>query len=491
MADDFSKLSAVEEYAQYWWRETPDQLPSAHSPHKHPYRSIFACDRDRVMYCSAFRRLSSKTQIFTALTSDNLRTRLTHTLEVAQIARSISDEIGLNSNLVEAIALAHDLGHTPFGHVGERTINQFSIGIDKRIKGKDEEKLVNPKMYGFKHNLQSIRVLAEYSENVKFSNFLYYGIREHSKRFWKLQNDVAFYSIYDSYCSFYEQGNDKLYPTWSFEAFVVKWADEIAQRHHDLEDAYLQKIIPPEDILEKLSPLVSIIHESYISNKYERLHTEFDKLKRKATYSPHSFLHTLSSFLVDSYVTIFIKEFRRVLTHFCNLHKISTHADFKNIYRRIDEKEIVFLMQFSDAKISIVDRALGRALKFSILDSYEVQKMDGKGAFIIRKLLRAYISNPQQLPDEYVVKFIKIELKRNLERDKFDHVFKKIAQDIGDDYNENIDVWKVYECREALRIIKSNTCLETSIYGILLRVVFDYVAGMTDTYAEQQYKELY
>lgn len=491
MTGDFSKLRAVEQYAQYWWRETADQLPSAHSPHKHPYRSIFTCDRDRVMYCSAFRRLSSKTQIFTALTSDNLRTRLTHTLEVAQIARTISDELGLNSNLVEAIALAHDLGHTPFGHVGERTINQFSKGADKRIKGKDEENRIDEQMYGFKHNLQSIRVLAEYSENVKFSNFLYYGIREHSKRFWKSPEDVAFYSIYDSYCSFCEHDKDTLHPAWSFEAFVVKWSDEIAQRHHDLEDAYLQKIMPPEDILEKLLPLANINQEGYITNKYERLQTELDKLKRKATYSPHSFLHTLSSFLVDSYVTIFLKEFRRVLTHFCNINKISTYADFENTYCSIDEKEVISLMKFSEAKISLVDKALGNALKYGILDSYEVQKMDGKGAFIIRKLLRAYISNPQQLPDEYIVKLIKIELKRNLKHEEFDQVFRKIAQDVGDDYNENIDIWKVYEYREALRIIKSDACLEKIIYGTLLRVVFDYVAGMTDTYAEQQYKELY
>lgn len=491
MSGDFNKLRAAEQYAQYWWRETINQLPSAHFPHGHPYRSIFTCDRDRVMYCSAFRRLSSKTQIFTASTSDNLRTRLTHTLEVAQIARTLSDELGLNSNLVEAIALAHDLGHTPFGHVGERTINEFSVGVDKRIKGNDEENRIDSQMFGFKHNLQSIRVLAEYSENVKFSNFLYYGIREHSKRFWKSQDDVAFYSIYDSYCSFCEQGNNILHPAWSFEAFVVKWADEIAQRHHDLEDAYLQKIMPPEDILEKLLPLVNIVHETYISNKYERLQTELDKLKRKATYSPHSFLHTLSSFLVDSYVTIFIKEFSRILTHFCNIHKISTHDDFEKIYINIDEKEIISLMKFSDAKISKVDKALGNALKYSILDSYDVQKMDGKGAFIIRKLLRAYISNPQQLPDEYIVKLIKIELKRNMMSEEFARIFKEIECNIGDDYNENIDVWKVYECREALRIIKSNACLEASVYGSLLRVVFDYVAGMTDTYAEQQYRELY
>ena len=113
------------------------------------------------MYCSAFRRLSSKTQVFNSQKADNLRTRLTHTLEVAQIARTISCQLGLDEELTEAIALGHDVGHTPFGHVGERTLNKFSRGLDKRqvADGVSVDKL----HYGFKHNLQGVRVLTEYS----------------------------------------------------------------------------------------------------------------------------------------------------------------------------------------------------------------------------------------------------------------------------------------------------------------------------------------
>lgn len=491
METDWDKLQANEKYARYWWRETPSGDATCHIPHRHPYRSIFECDRDRVMYCSAFRRLSAKTQIFVASTSDNLRTRLTHTLEVTQISRTISKNLGLNNDLTEAIALAHDLGHTPFGHVGEKTINKFSIGCDKRIQ-KDLNFGIKPEMYGFKHNLQSVRVLAEYSENVKFSNFLLYGIREHTKRFWETPDDTAFYFIYDKYCSYQLEDSDcRSYPAWSFEAFVVKWADEIAQRHHDLEDAYLQKIIPPKDIIEKLTPLVNIFNDENILKKYERLQNEVGKLERKSTYEKNNFLHTLSSFLVDAYVTIIIKEFKRVFTHFCNVYKIKTKQDFEKNYLDIPEKEIQDLMKLSKAKISTVDKELGNALKYSILDSYEVQKMDGKGAFVIRKLLRAYISNPQQLPDEYIIKLIKIELRRNLIDNELKKVFSEIEKNLGESYNENIDIWKGYECREALRIIQSNEELEAIIEGTLLRVVFDYVAGMTDTYALRQYKELY
>ena len=243
----FPNLRAIEQYAQYWYKETIDSNPSHLEPVKHPYRSVFACDRDRVMYSSAFRRLSSKTQVFNSRSTDNIRTRLTHTLEVSQIARTISFELGLDQELTEAIALGHDVGHTPFGHVGERTLNVFSIGKDKQ-QVKDDVG-VDSNFYGFKHNLQSVRVLVEYSEGVKFSNFLLFGVREHSKICWHNLDDVSFYSNYNPYCSYCVDNN--IYPAWSFEAYAVKWADEIAQRHHDIEDAFFQKILTPIEIVTK------------------------------------------------------------------------------------------------------------------------------------------------------------------------------------------------------------------------------------------------
>ena len=215
---EFKYLRALEKYAQYWHRETVNSPIIPIIPKRHSYRSIFSCDRDRVMYCSAFRRLSSKTQVFNSQTADNLRTRLTHTLEVAQIARTISCKLGLDEELTEAIALGHDVGHTPFGHVGERTLDTFSRGLDKRQLS--DKTSVSAIHYGFKHNLQSIRVLVEYSENVKFSNYMLFGVREHSKRYWKKVDDVAFYDVYEPYCSYSD--NEHIFPAWSFEAFVVK-----------------------------------------------------------------------------------------------------------------------------------------------------------------------------------------------------------------------------------------------------------------------------
>ncbi|NBI83531.1 dNTP triphosphohydrolase [Clostridiaceae bacterium] len=440
------------------------------------------------MYCSAFRRLSSKTQVFNSQKADNLRTRLTHTLEVAQVARTISCQLGLDEELTEAIALGHDVGHTPFGHVGERTLNEFSRGLDKR---QIADKISVDKLhYGFKHNLQGVRVLTEYSENVKFSNFMLFGVREHSKLWWKSADDVAYYQMYEPYCS-YSDGNN-LFPAWSFEAFVVKWADEIAQRHHDIEDAFLQKIIPPEDIVAKVAPLVKIIDDENITRKYDRLKTETEKLARKDfTDVQYAFAHTLSSFLVDAYVTVLIKEFSRVFRHFSNTHKIVDSESFDKSYLGLDIEEIRTPMKFSDARIYKIDQQLGESLKHSILDSYEVQRMDGKGAYIIRKLFRAYLSNPQQLPNEYVNRFIKIELGRTLDDDKFEQLKSILRRELKDSYTENINVWKDYECREVLRIISKNDELSRMTYDALIRVIFDYIAGMTDSYAASQRIDLY
>ena len=284
MEKNFAYLKAIEGFAQYWHQENADAQPVCNPPRKHPYRSVFACDRDRVMYCSAFRRLSSKTQIFNSQTGDNLRTRLTHTLEVAQIARTIACQLGLDEELTEAIALGHDVGHTPFGHVGERTINLFSNGGDKRQKA--DGLAIKPAYRGFKHNLQSVRVLVEYSENVKFSNFMLFGVGEHSRRYWKNPEDVVFYKPYENYCSY--QNETRCVPAWSFEAYLVKWADEVAQRHHDIEDAYLQKIMSVPDIIAKLEPLSNGIQDKESNRKFERLKRKPARLwtKRSKTALP-------------------------------------------------------------------------------------------------------------------------------------------------------------------------------------------------------------
>lgn len=134
-------------------------------------RTPFQRDKDRIIYSKAFRRLIHKTQVcFTGEMNKHIRTRLTHTLEVSQIARSIARQVHANEDLAEAIALGHDLGHTPFGHTGEKVLNDFLSGNDEGIKKKLLEKyefdITDMKLH-FKHNFQSVRILNELEEGYK------------------------------------------------------------------------------------------------------------------------------------------------------------------------------------------------------------------------------------------------------------------------------------------------------------------------------------
>ena len=167
---------------------------------KDDIRTDFQLDCDRILHSKAFRRLKHKTQVFLSPYNDHFRTRLTHTLEVSQIARTLSRALDLNEDLTEAIALGHDLGHTPFGHCGEGVLNEI-------VKG------------GFHHNLQSVRVV-EFLENLNLCKETIDGIRTHS---W---------------------GYKPLTP----EAKVVQLADKIAYINHDIEDSIRAGIIAESDL---------------------------------------------------------------------------------------------------------------------------------------------------------------------------------------------------------------------------------------------------
>ncbi len=175
-------------------------------------RPVFQRDRDRVIHSKAFRRLKDKTQVFLTPEGDHYRTRLTHTLETAQIARTISRSLGLNEDLTEAIALAHDLGHTPFGHAGERALNEICPG-------------------GFFHANQSVRVVRLFERNGKGLNLTFEvldGIKNHGM-----------------------EGKPK-----TLEGKVVRLSDKIAYMHHDLDDAVRAGILPDDSVPAKISSVV-------------------------------------------------------------------------------------------------------------------------------------------------------------------------------------------------------------------------------------------
>ncbi|MEG2053836.1 MAG: dNTP triphosphohydrolase, partial [Oscillospiraceae bacterium] len=169
-----------------------------------PLRTDFQRDRDRIIHCKAFRRLKQKTQVFLSPEGDHYRTRLTHTLEVSQIARTIARALRLNEDLTEAIALGHDLGHTPFGHAGERALDKL-----------------NPE--GFHHYLQSVRVATRLEHNFTGLNLtkdVLNGFVTHTKGEW----------------------------AYTQEGCVVRFADRIAYMNHDIEDAISANVLLQEQI---------------------------------------------------------------------------------------------------------------------------------------------------------------------------------------------------------------------------------------------------
>ncbi len=179
----------------------------------HPYRSVYARDRDRIIHSRAFRRLEAKTQVFTTRYSDHFRNRLTHTLEVAQIARTVASALGLNTELAEALALVHDIGHPPFGHAGERKLDN----------------LMRPHGGTFNHNLHALRIVEQFEQRyldfpgLNLSFEVREGIIKHSRDYSALELPQLGEYLLD------------LRPP--LEAQLIDWVDEIAYNTADLDDA--------------------------------------------------------------------------------------------------------------------------------------------------------------------------------------------------------------------------------------------------------------
>ena len=185
-------------------------------------RPAYQRDRDRILHCKSFRRLIHKTQVFLTPSGDHYRTRLTHTLEVSQIARTIAKALRMNEDLTEAIALGHDLGHTPFGHSGEDVLNELCSR-------------------GFKHNEQSVRIVEKLEKDGEGLNLT-----------WEVRDGILNHQM-------------KSNPS-TLEGKIVRLSDKIAYIHHDVDDAVRGRVITEEDIPEKL-------RSSLGKNSKERLNT--------------------------------------------------------------------------------------------------------------------------------------------------------------------------------------------------------------------------
>lgn len=311
------------------------------------YRNNYQRDRDRIIHSAAFRRLEYKTQVFVNHEGDLFRTRLTHSLEVAQIARSIARELGLHEDLAEAIALAHDLGHTPFGHAGQTALNQCM---------KDHG--------GFEHNLQSLRVVDKLEQ--KYADFaglnLTFETREGILKHCS-QNNAKQLGIVG------KRFLDKTQP--SLEAQLTDLSDETAYNNHDVDDGLRYGLISIDDLL-----------------KVELFRQQHDAvIKRYSGLNDRQLTHEIIRRMINVMVVDLID---------------TSRDNIKNIKpESIDDvrKQTKQTMSFS-ASMCEQKLELKQFLRTNLYQHYRVHRMSMKACAIIEALFEAFMNDPRILPTD-------------------------------------------------------------------------------------------
>lgn len=338
---DIKMIEAIEDksLAPYGFRSM-NSKGRLHPDNEPQNRSRFQRDRDRILHTSAFRRLEYKTQVFVNYEGDHYRTRLTHTLEVAQIGRTLARALGANEDLVEAICLAHDLGHPPFGHSGEAILNKLMQDYS-----------------GFDHNKQSFRVVTKL-EN-RYPDFPGLNLS------WEiLEGIVKHESEYD--VSDAQDFNPEL--RGHFEAQIANVADELAYTAHDLDDGLRSKLISPEqlggiDLWERLSAMVG-----YNGG-------QLDDLTR------HTMIRQLIGLEISSVIENAEKNIRE---------------------NKIDSVEAVQEMPFNivvfDGEMTTKNRELKDFLYKNMYRHYRVQRMAVKAENVITDLFNVFMDEPTILP---------------------------------------------------------------------------------------------
>jgi dGTPase len=310
-------------------------------------RNDFQRDRDRIIHSTAFRRLEYKTQVFVNHEGDLFRTRLTHSLEVAQMARGIARTLNLHEDLTEAIALAHDLGHTPFGHAGQDALNDCMRDFG-----------------GFEHNLQSLRVVEKLEQ--RYAEFdglnLTFEVREGILKHCSIKNAKLLGDVGQRFL-------DKTSP--SLEAQLTNYADEIAYNNHDIDDGLRSGLIN----LEQLSKVELFeTNLTIVKNQYPKL-----EQKRLIHETVRRMINTL---VVD------------LCTNSAN--DIAQHSP-KNID---DIRRLPQLIGFS-SKVAEQNQKLKQFLRKNLYQHYKVNRMSAKAARIVRELFAAFYENTGLLPSEF------------------------------------------------------------------------------------------
>lgn len=445
-------------------------------------RPEFQRDYDRIVHARAYRRLVDKAQIFTSSKGDHYRTRMTHTLEVAQIARAIAKKLNLNVDLTEAIALAHDLGHTPFGHQGERTLDVI-LKDDSVIRGIQPGKNL---FGGFKHNFQGVRAAAYLEEKyVEFDGLdLTYqvleGILKHTKMpLWDCEScDKGADGECDQKCfdlgEFLPIGDPAyLFPEYPFattlEGQIVAVADEIAQRSHDLDDAFAAGILDST----ALSNYLSLHKMSSLKEKLERIQTKIeDALKQNRAFVDLDELR--HSRIVSVVINFFIEDVAAASRE--NMEQFSPEDALYVDSHRFSSK----LIDFSKRGKILCDY-LDKIISKKVISSPEVVRFDNNAAMVVRGLFQAYYNNPRLL-HKGTLRKIYIETRKQM-----DEVIDFANGDL-DVVRDEIKKITVMPLAEMEREKQKEYFIKKKI---LVRCIADFIAGMTDSYAVKEYRSIY
>lgn len=329
-------------------------VPEAESPSRTPFQR----DRDRILHSGAFRKLKYKTQVFVYHEGDYYRTRLTHSLEVAQIARSICRALGLNDDLAEAVALAHDLGHAPFGHAGEEALNQGMTPYG-----------------GFSHNEQTLRVLTQlerrYAEfdGLNLSWETLEGVVKHNGPLVppKLGEELP-PTILD-----FQHRFDLEYHTWpSAEAQVAALADDIAYDNHDLDDGLRAGLFSIDEVagLPLVGPIVEALRAKYPELERQRL------------------IHETIRRLIDAMVSDLLEETR--------LRLARSHPASPAHIRLARQATVAF-----SAAMVAQERVLRTFLMERMYRHYKVNRETSKARRVVRDLFSLFMAEPTCLPTEW------------------------------------------------------------------------------------------
>ncbi|MCX8093149.1 MAG: deoxyguanosinetriphosphate triphosphohydrolase [Candidatus Goldbacteria bacterium] len=361
---------------------------------EHEFRTCYQRDRDRIIHSTAYRRLEYKTQVFVNLEGDYYRTRLTHTSEVVQISRTLAKTLKLNEELTEAIALAHDIGHTPFGHSGEDTLNKLM---------KDEG--------GFEHNVQSLRVLEELEE--KYPDFPGLNLS------WETREGIIKHKTdYDNpYIKEYEP---KKSPT--LEAQIVNVADEIAYNSHDIDDGITSDILSIESL--KKTKIWNEIAKYIDSNKFNSLSKDMQK---------YNITRTL--------INLQISDLIQGTTENLKKYSIKTIDDVRNFKHSI--------VEFTPA-MKEMHKDLKDFLYKNFYKHYKIIRMEHKAEKIIQDLFEIYLKRGIQqdnrkrylkvsiLPPEITKRIGKDSLKRVI----CDYIASMTDRFIIDEYKKLFDPYE-------------------------------------------------